>query len=282
MKKILLPTDFSDNAWNAIVYALDLYADEACTFFLMNSYTPPLSGASTSITSSSITKTLLDASKKISRKGLEEVLEKITSNYTNELHQFKTISKFDFFLDAVKELVEKETIDLIVMGTKGASGLKEVIMGSNTAGVMGKMDCPVLAIPEKAVFKAPQEIAFATNYDRYYDRNEMAELLHIAGKYNAAIRVLHASTMTDRLSGEQESIKNYIGELLEMLPHSFHNLTGVSLETAVRVFIQSRDITMLCMVGKHHNFFERILGKPRIKEISFHINIPFLVLHETR
>ncbi|MCB0376695.1 MAG: universal stress protein, partial [Sinomicrobium sp.] len=114
MKKILLPTDFSSNAWNAIAYALNLYADEACLFFLMNSYTPPLSGASTTITSTNITKTLLEASRKISKDGLEDTLQKITANHTNALHQFKTVSKYNFFLEAVKEIIAEEDIDIIV------------------------------------------------------------------------------------------------------------------------------------------------------------------------
>ena len=40
MKHILLPTDFSDNSWNAITYAIQLFKDEACVFFILNTYTP--------------------------------------------------------------------------------------------------------------------------------------------------------------------------------------------------------------------------------------------------
>jgi nucleotide-binding universal stress UspA family protein len=280
MKRVLLPTDFSDNAWNAVEYALKLYQRERCMFFLMNAYTPPLTSPTGSLGSSTITKVLLDAAKKSSDDGLANVLKKIRAGHKSKLHQFKTISKYDFFLSAVKEIIQEEGIDLIVMGTKGASGLKQAIIGSNTASVIGKVTCPVLAIPEKAVFKKPSEIVFATDYQHYYTMKEMLVLFHVAKKYHSAIRVLHALDVEDSLSNTQEAVKKHVEGMVMPFPNSFHTLTGLSLATAIRAFIQSREVDMLCMVGKHHTFFDRILGKPREEEISFHVTIPYLVLHQ--
>lgn len=278
-KRILLPTDFSENARNAIEYALQLYKDEACTFFLMNSYTPPLTGVATSVASSGPTKLMLEVAKKNSEEGLKKVLQHTEGNATPTLHRFKTLSKYDFFLSAVKEVITEESIDLIVMGTKGASGLKEIIMGSNTASVIGKVECPVLAVPEKATFKGIREIAFATDYERCYDPEEMAPLYHIAEKHKAIVSVLHAQG-GEALSAAQEAVKNDLRKSLSRFQPDFHTLTDVELETAIRLFIQSRPVDMLCMIDKPHNFFERFLGKPKVEEISFHIKIPFLVLHE--
>ncbi|UOB17528.1 universal stress protein [Abyssalbus ytuae] len=280
MKNILLPTDFSDNAWNAIEYALQIFKDEECKFYLLNAYSPPLTQPSNPITSATTTKALLDIAKKASEDGLKNVLKKVTGNFSNVKHQFETISEYDFFLGAVKTIVADYNIDIIVMGTKGASGIKEVIIGSNAAGVIGHVKCPVLAIPEKAVFKPLKEIAFATDYDYYCEKGELKPLTEIAEKFNASVKILHALDTKDQLTKDQEQIKRYLDEMLGNINHSFHTLTRVSLETATRVFTQSRDIDMLCIIAKHHSFFERLFGKPRVEEISFHIKIPYLVLHE--
>lgn len=248
----------------------------------MNVYMPPISSPGGSVSSAAVTKVLLDAAQKTSEDGLATVLKKVRAKDKSRLHQFKTLSKYDFFLSAVKEAVQKEKIDLIVMGTKGASGLREAIVGSNTASVIGNVTCPVLAIPEKAVFKNPKEIAFATDYDHYYTLAETGALFHLVKKYHSTVRVLHALDIEDTLSNKREAVKKHLEGMLLPFPNSFHILTGISLETAIRVFIQSRHVDLLCMVGKHHTFFERILGKPRTETISFHITVPYLVLHEEK
>lgn len=222
----------------------------------------------------------MDVAKKSSENGLNEILEKISKKYNNNKHQFKLVSNFDFFLGAVKSIVKEKNIHFIVMGTKGSSGIKEVIIGSNTAGVIGHVNCPILAIPEEAVFKPIKEIAFATDYDYYFEKSEVKPLTDIVKKYNASIKILHALDAKDKLTKDQEDIKRYLDEVFSNISHNFHTLTRVSLETATRVFIQSRDIDMLCMIAKHHNFFKRLFGKPRVEEISFHIKIPYLILHE--
>src|SRR5690606_1297810 len=281
MKNILLPTDFSKNAWNAIDYALNLFKDDECLFYLLHSYSPPLVQPTTpGATTATTTEILLETARKASEDGLNDVLKKITQTNKNEKHRYKILSEYDFFVGAVKTIEEDYKIDLIVMGTKGSSGLKEVIIGSNTAGVIGNVKSPILAIPEKAVFGPLKEIAFATDYDYYCEKNEISPLLDIAKKTGGSIKILHALESDDKLTKDKEQIKDYIHQMFGSIDHSFHTLTGVSVETATRVFIQSRDIDMLCMIAKKHNFFQRIFGKPRVEEISFHIQIPYLVIHE--
>ncbi|MBT8297315.1 MAG: universal stress protein, partial [Maribacter sp.] len=82
------------------------------------------------------------------------------------------------------------------------------------------------------------------------------------------------------LSDEQQENKDFLNDYLRDVEHSFHSLTGNDLETAVQCFTESRDSDMIAMVGKNLNFFQRILFRPKIEQISYHTDIPFLVLHE--
>ncbi|UNY98074.1 universal stress protein [Zhouia spongiae] len=280
MKNILLPTDFSENAWNAIDYAFQMFAIEADHFYMFNSYTPPTIQPTSGITSSKNTKILADMARKASEDGLEEIKKRIKDNYPDLVPKIKIISTYDTFVSGVKSAVKEFEIDLIVMGTKGSSGVKEVIIGSNTAGVIGHVTCSVLAIPESAKYKPVKEITFATEYDLYWEQSELNTMLQIAKKSDAAIRVLHALESRNELKEEQIRVKEYLDGVLNGIPHTYHTLSKLSLESAVRAFTESREVDMLCMVARHHNFFQRIFGKPRVEEISFHIQIPYLVLHE--
>jgi nucleotide-binding universal stress UspA family protein len=279
MLRILIPTDFSKNAWNAITYGLELFRKERCTIYLLHvNPLPPYSGAETSIKASTylLRETMLEESEN----NLRKLVEKINTSMPNELHTFMTIPLYDFFVDSIKREVSEKNIDLIIMGTKGASGLKRVSLGSNTGDVITKVKCPLLAVPEKAHYKIPREIAFPTDYYINYDMKVLDTLTGMVNRNEANLRVLHITKKGEELSKEQLKNKDFLHDYLRGVDHSFHTITGSRLENAVQCFVESRDIDMIAMVAKNLNFFQRILFRPAVEEISYHIEIPFLVLHE--
>ncbi|MFS4447964.1 universal stress protein [Maribacter sp. 2307UL18-2] len=279
MNQILIPTDFSKNAWNAIVYGLELFKKSKCTFHLLNiNPIPPYSGAGTAIRSAA--ENFKDYVLEDSKKELKELLNRIEKLPLNTKHTFVTSAIHDYFIDAIKRETEEKKIDLIIMGTKGASGLKKVTIGSNTGDVITKVKRPLLAVPEGAVFSNPKEIAFPTDYHISYDVNVLDTLIHVATLNNAIIRILHISKKGEELTESQNKKKDFLDDYLVDVAHSFHSLTGTKLETAVQCFTESRDIDMIAMVAKNLNFFQRILFRPAVEEISYHTEIPFLVLHE--
>ena len=279
MLRILIPTDFSDNAWNAITYGLELFRKERCTVYLLHiNPLPPYSGAGTSIKAS--TDMLRETMLQESEKNLKELLGQINETLANDRHTFITIALYDFFVDSIKREVQDKQIDLIIMGTKGASGLKKVSLGSNTGDVITKVKCPLLAVPEEARYKIPKEIAFPTDYFINYDVKVLDTLIGVVNRNEATLRVLHITKRGEELTREQIQNKEFLHDYLRGVEHSFHTITGSKLETAVQCFVESRDIDMIAMVAKNLNFFQRILFRPAVEEISYHTEVPFLVLHE--
>ncbi len=279
MLQILVPTDFSKNAWNALKYGLDLYKSIKCTFYLLHvNPIPTYSGAGSSVKGSS--KMAQESVLRESKESLDQLLLRIENIPTNAKHSFVTIALFDFFVDSIKREVETKKIDLIIMGTKGSSGLKKATMGSNTGDVITKVKCPLLAVPENAVFKRPEELAFPTDYYLGYDLKVLDTLIEMVTLNNSVLRVLHISKKGEELNEEQVKNKEFLNDYLQDIEHSFHSLTGTDLETSVQCFTESRDIDMIAMVAKNLNFFQRILFRPKVEQISYHTDIPFLVLHE--
>ncbi|MCB0745322.1 MAG: universal stress protein, partial [Ignavibacteriae bacterium] len=123
MKRILLPTDFSNNSWNAIKYALQLFREQECSFILLNTYTPIIFEMEY-MYSSSMQMEIVDAMKETSKRELSEILKKIKSEFNNTKHTFSQISSFNTLVLEINELHNKNAIDMIVMGTKGTSGVK--------------------------------------------------------------------------------------------------------------------------------------------------------------
>ncbi|MEO0527866.1 MAG: universal stress protein [Bacteroidota bacterium] len=278
MKNILLPTDFSDNSWNAIAYATNLFKKVNCTFHLFHiNPIAPYSGAETSIVGSS--KVLKETILKESNRQLQQLLTRVHSLPLNTKHRFKTHTVYDYFLDAIKKEIERNKIDLVVMGTKGASGLKKVAMGSNTADVITKVKTPLLAVPENTLFEKPKEIAFPTDFNLSYDIDILDTLIDMVQMHKSALRILYISKKGEELSDEQGANKDFLDNYLKDVEHTFHFVTGTKLETAVQCFAESRDVDMISMVAKNLNFMQRIFFRPAVEEISYHTNIPLLVLH---
>lgn len=280
MQQILIPTDFSDNAWNALKYGLELFKKSKCTFYLMHvNPLPPYSGAGTSVRAAS--KNFSETILKDSKKDLQKLLGRIEKELPlNTKHTFVPMAMHDYFVDAVKRESENKKIDLIIMGTKGASGLKKATVGSNTGDVITKIKCPLLAIPEDAVYKSLDEIVFPTDYHIGYNVKVLDTLIEMATMNKAMLRILHISKKGEELNPEQVKNKDFLHDYLIDIDHTFHSLTGTKLETAVQCFTESRDIDMVAMVAKNLNFFQRILFRPAVEEISYHTEVPFLVLHE--
>ena len=281
MKNILLPTDFSENAWNAIEYAIELFKNEECVFYVLNTYTPSIANSRFMATTSS-TVMSGDAARLHSKRGLREVLKKIKLTYSLPNHNFKSISSFSLLIDQIKQTVEEKKIDLVVTGTKGASGLEEVFMGSNTVRIIKAIkNCPVLAIPYNYEFSKPLEITFVTDYKRCFDAGVLKPLLDMSLFFNAHLRIMHINE-EKVLNKYQKSNMHILTEYLDSVSHSFHWMPFYSSKArAIDLFLNEMNSDMLAMVNYSHGPFEELIREPVVKRIAFNCKVPLLVLPES-
>jgi nucleotide-binding universal stress UspA family protein len=280
MKNILLPTDFSENSWNAIKYAINFFEKEKCNFYLLhvNKLSHVVLNDSPYIATQDV---IEDVYTKPAKKLLREVLKRITAHSLSKInHRFYTITDYNFFIESIRNQVEEKKIDCIVMGTKGASGLKEIIVGSNTGNVITKVKCTTLAVPEGAQFEELHELAFPTDYSLSYDIQILEPLYEILEKFDASLRMLHISKKKANLNSSQNKNKELLDDYFNNLTHSFHYLTNKKVEDAIQCFVESRNINMICMVAKNLNYFQQMLFHSKVESIGYHTEIPFLVLHE--
>lgn len=281
-RKILLPTDFSSNALRAINYALELYKDELCLFYLLNVFSVS-SNVMDSLINMEPGSELYETAKSNSEIGLSNVLNTVAFGENgNPKHSFQTISTFNSPLEAIKQVVEKNDIELIVMGTKGETKSRTSVFGSVAVNVMEKSrNCPVIVVPELAKLQLPKEIVFPTSYKTHFKKRELHYLIDIAQKCKASIKVLHVA-YEELLNEEQLNGKKLLAEYFEVVNHSFHFLSHNSVPTAINCFIESRESDMVAFINKKHAFFGSIFTQPLVKEISFDSKVPILVMHDLR
>lgn len=280
-KKLLLPTDFSKNANNAIKYAIELYKRESCEFFILHSYYLPGYNKSDML-SLEPTVERLNEVKGSAEKNMKRLKVQVSLNDHYSHHVFHFLNEFGSFNDVLKKIVKKEDIKLILMGTRGETDDRNTILGSNAANVMEKVRaCPVLAIPGDVIFKNPNEIVFSTTFRKVYKEIELATLLEISILTKAPIRILYIQK-GQGLSKKQEENKVLLNKVLGSTSYTHHVLSNLNLQEGVRCFSQSRESDMIAFVNKKHNFFGSIFSNPMVKHIGDHTSVPILALHDVK
>ncbi|MRI00736.1 universal stress protein [Kriegella sp. EG-1] len=278
-KRVLLPTDFSKNALNAIRYALNLYEDVHCDFYFLNAFhTKGYSLDSLFIPEPG--EPNYEEAKQASEKNMNRLLEVLRFHPQNDKHVYHTICTYNSLLMATENLLNTKDIDIIIMGTKGVTDESNAVLGTNSIIIMEKItQCPVLAIPSEFNFTSLKEIVFPTDYKTPFKRKKLDSMFEIAKLHNTSIRVLHIEK-SETFNNDQEDNKVLLTEMLHNIDHSFHTLSKVGINQGVETFIESRNSDMIAFLNRKHRFFSSILSNPLIKELGYYSKIPILVLKD--
>lgn len=273
MKNILIPIDFSEYSENALRYAQGLFYSMDCNFYLLHVNT----------ILNSERKTVLGKPVNGAKDVLSKLMDKTRQKSTNNNHSFFAINEHGFFIESVKKQIEDKGIDLIAMGTKGVSGLREKVVGSNAGDVITKVQCNTLVIPKEVVFSKPSELAFPTDFNIFYSHSILSSITEILHLSDGRIRIMNVSKQDQKLNSNQEQNKEYLFDFFEesfQKGFSFHTITNKNVKSAIQCFVESRDIDMIIMVAKNLNFIQQILFDSIVEKISFHTKNPFYVIHE--
>lgn len=276
---VLLPTDFSKNSGNAISYAMELFKNEKCNFFFLHTYTPSFYRMDYML-GGPLFSAIPDSGVDISLAGLEKILEDVKKTYKNPKHSYNIISAFNTLTDEINEVTIEKQIDMVVMGTQGATGAKEIFLGTNTVYVLRKAIAPVLVIPENYSFQKIQRILLPSDYLSNYKENELSTAIKMVKMNKAKLIVLHVKEEYDLTESQKEN-KMVLYRRLDGLSTTLTELKGSLMPNAVLNFVQNNAIDLLMMMNRKHSFFERFFERQNVDQIGFHIQIPFLVIRDT-
>jgi nucleotide-binding universal stress UspA family protein len=272
MKKILIPTDFSQNAKKATDYALSLFDEKDTSITLLNVFYIPYAAPDVAYSVSDVT---YDNSKQLFEKEQQRIREK----FPNLKSTITTDFSIGDLVSVVCTMEKKEEFDLIVMGTKGASGLAEVFVGSRTSSMIQSVKTPVLAIPEEAKFTAPKRILFAADEELIDHKVNLEVLKEIANKHQSKIDALYISENDEN----KEIIEKFINYELDLnfvdIPHELRMKRGNNVEEAIKNYTENYPIDLVAMITTKGNLFYNIFHESVTKKVAMHTKMPLLVMH---
>ena len=275
---VLLPTDFSENSWNAIEYALSLFKEISVQFHILHVKSSLTLETDSEIHSNGI---VLSESKKLNA-GIQmnKLLHRMRTEYPNDKHTFHSSIQQNSFIKEIRNQVQEKKINLIVMGNKGATRFQKSILGSNTGAVITKVKCSVLLIPENSRYEIPKHIAFPTDFNIVYKSRILESLQRVSQLHTSLLSIMYVGNKKFPLTETQQKNKTFLFHNLEKVNHTFCKCYSNDLELTIQKFVEKKQINMIAMVAKNLNFFQRIFFKPTVEKINYHTKVPFLVLHE--
>ncbi|MCX7551742.1 universal stress protein [Xanthomarina sp. F2636L] len=276
MKQILLLTDFSKNSKNAINYALALFENEACHFTIL--HIPTKSVYTTSDLMSAGNKSIYDSLVKKAKHKLEKFVKTLETASLNKNTTFEPVVDYDTLTDSVNQIINKNKIDLIVMGTNGATGAKEVIFGSNTINVIRKVDCSTLVVPKGFLYKKPESIFLPLDMLDSLNSHAFLKLKNYIKQFNTSLNILRINPKDDT-SIEVEKDQEYIQTHLKHVTHSYQLVKNMATHDAVDNYLQTQDIDLMALLVQKETAFERFLTGSETKKISQDLKVPLLILH---
>lgn len=271
MAHVLIPTDYSTNALNAALYAVQLYGNEGNVFTILNTYMLPRGAASTMWS-------IDDLLAKESAEGLNIFRSKLEEELPESGTDLRTMSEHGDLPNVIDRFRDDpEPPELVVMGTQGASGLKEVLMGSNTADVIKHCKLPVLAVPENARYRAPKRIVLADDGGPV-DKATIKVLLDIARWSQAEVMIVRV--VEDEATMETGSSASVYDTLLGAIPHSHHYIIGDNVNTALHDLADQSDADLVVVIHRHRGIFEQLFHRSTATKLAMHTHIPMLVLQQ--
>ena len=276
MKKILIPTDFSEAATNAFVHALEFAKIVDAELILLHTFEIPVYDSQffpenyASIYSSielAKFEMFKDEIPKLRTIAIERKLENIVIKHR--------LMDGDLIFN-LKNAVEEDKIDFVIMGTAGVSDWTKFFLGSNTSSVISGVQVPVLCVPVDAKYKKVKTIGFTTRY-REKDKNELRKVLNIAKKTNAKVKSLYVRTSASDVSDAtiKEWEQEFANENVEFLV-----LPSNEVKETILDFVLYKEIDILAMITHKRSFFESIFDSGFTKKMSKEISVPVLIMHE--
>jgi len=271
MVNILVPTDFSKLSKVAIDYAIKMankFDGNVTLLHVISNVVEPIHGS----LSQRIKAIERDLVQKAEEDFIPIVKEATKQNKTSTPIVYK-IEKGNSFSDTVKSFAKKNRSGLIVMGTRGASGVTKLVLGSNTVSILDGSTVPVLVVPERANFKALKNVAYASDLQHF--EREVKTMLPYLKIFDSTLHVFHVAEKGKDIENLQVILK----KSLKKLDYRKSTITiekGKKVDVAIEAFVGNLKADLITMFTHQQNFFEKLFRRSLTKQMAFQSKVPLL------
>jgi nucleotide-binding universal stress UspA family protein len=275
--KIIVSTDFSPTADNAVNYAAHLASACGAAITQLHIITPPMSSPG-----------YHGVADDERIQTMNRAIERLKSDSERLSKQFPGL-KINYVLhegDTPEAIVQKgisESCDFMVMGTIGSSGLIKTIFGSNTMSVIEQGDFPVLAVPPSAKANPPQTLVFATDY-RFSDLPAIDLLIELARALKANLEIVHIISGSEEESVEKETIAAFRERVMAYTDYGkieFQIFRNTKPGEGLRDYSASKKIDLIALAKRKRSKVQQFLDRGVTHQLLQKPELPMMIFHAT-
>lgn len=274
MKTIIVPTDFSAVALNAMNYALNLAKDLKARVIIFHAFQIPVAFSEVPVVTVSIDEMQHDSEEKLAT--LKRDVEHVTSGEI----EITTVSRLGDVVEELSVICGEENPFAVVMGTKGAGKLERLLIGSNTLSAIKRLHVPVMIVPPGATYKKIQKVGFACDFSKVKETTPVNEIADLLYTFNASLHVLNVDYKDKHFSGDTTIDSTELHSMLSHLNPSYHYINSINVEEGINAFSDANGIDLLLTIPKKHNIIESIFVKSHSSALILHAHIPIIAVHE--
>ncbi|WP_176956138.1 universal stress protein [Catalinimonas alkaloidigena] len=270
IRGILVPTDFSTCAEQALHYALTLAERSGAYLVFCHTLHAPLATE--------------PAPKRVQQ--LRHMRDAAEHNFQELQKRLPMLGNLPSVFrieegnlqDHLRHCIPDDRIDLIVMGTRGADGIAE-LLGSNTSDTIRRAPCPVLAVPENAPLRPVRRIAFAT--DATALRPEALQpLADLVALLDAELQVVYVEATSARPGTAAHPNRSVLEAAFPQASVSFHQIAHPRVEEGLAIFMTQHATDLLAMMPRSHTFFDRLFKGSHTHRMALHSTVPLFTFRE--
>jgi nucleotide-binding universal stress UspA family protein len=274
MYKVILTTNFSESARNAMCYAIQLFGAENTEYYIMNTFIDSPTGNDGFLSPEDLERR--ESSEEL--KADETYLRKVFPELDLVIHKR---SVYGSLTSAINELVHQIGANYVVIGNKKEYDFDANLLRAKTYEFVRNIECPVLAIPSERSFQVKEGgLIFASDLNTIKKPDHLEPLVRIAKQHGVPVKALHIKKPSQEISDTEEIAGTQLSEIFGIVDYEMHQVEREDVLNGIAEFVESHGSSLLVLLARKHNFFKRMTQQSLTKEMSKLATMPLLILHD--
>jgi len=275
MKTIIVPTDFSPIATNAMNFAADMAININASITLLHVYQVPVS-----MTEVPVVLVSADELRKSSEEKLE-ILKQDLAHLTSGRIKIYTEARLGDISDELEDVCKHVEPFAVIMGTKGATGIERILFGSTTLTAIRHLKWPVIVVPPgKEYGTGIKKIGFACDFDKVVESTPIQFIKNMVKEFGAELHVLNVDHENKNFKPETPDESLMLHTLLKDLNAQYHFIDNEDIEDGINEFVETNNIDLLITIPKKHKLLEGLFKPSSTKQLVTRSHVPVMCVHE--
>jgi nucleotide-binding universal stress UspA family protein len=275
MKTIIVPTDFSPIATNAMNFAADMAVNINASLMLLHVYQVPVS-----MTDVPVVMVSAEELRKSSEAKLQEIKDALTHITSGKIKVY-TEARLGDVSDELEDVCKQIQPFAVIMGTRGTSGVERVLFGSTTLTAIRHLKWPVIVVPPgKEYGTGIKKIGFACDFDKVVESTPIRFIKNMVKEFGGELHVLNVDYESRHFKPETPEESLMLHTLLEDLNPHYHFINHVDIEDGINEFVEENNIDLLITIPKKHKLLDSLFKHSSTKQLVTQSHVPVMCVHE--